>query len=61
MDTSEQMLAESAVGPKTDYFGGTKMDLSEEESQVAEAIHDARRAGYGNLDVAQEGQFFNHD
>ena len=61
MNTPEQMLAENAMGPKADYFGGAKMDLTEEESQVAEAIHDARRAGYGNLDVQQRVSFFNGD
>ena len=61
MNTPEQMLAENAMGPKADYFGGAKMDLSQEESQVAEAIHDARRAGYGNLDVRQRVSFFNGD
>ena len=61
MNTPEQALAEKAMGPKTDVFGGARMDLTEEESQVAEAIQDARRTGHGNLDVQRQVAFFQQD
>jgi len=62
VSSPEEELAEKAFGVGTeDFFGGSNMDLSGETTKIAEAIMDARRKGYGNLDVEQQGEFFRKD
>lgn len=56
--TPEQGLAEKAFLGESDVFGGASMDLSEESSKVMEEVMDARKRGYGNLDIVQEMKFF---